>query len=186
MTAHTRSTAQTTTTANAQPWHRAYEAKWGHDECHPRGGGDSRFAPFTFALGTNVPSLYLAETNAAALVETVFHDVHPLSKRLVTVSLPSPPVLLDLSDLKLQRLSVSRGEVVSSPAEHSPCTRAIARAGDSAPRSGGRHRVAAEVRITGVGHIRGLTDRWLSSTSIKIPELMLQKSRVQTASMVCL
>jgi len=119
--------ARTTTTANGQSWHRAYEAKWGYDEFHP-GGGDSRFAPFTCAAGTNVPTLYLAETDVAALLETVFHDVHPLSKRLVyesdvrerllvTVSLPSPPVLLDLRDPELQRLNVSRHEVVSSPTE---------------------------------------------------------------------
>ena len=131
--------ARTTTTVNGQSWHRAYEAKWGYDEFHPGGGGDSRFAPFTSAAGTNVPTLYLAETGVAALLETVFHDVHPLSKGLVyesdvrerllvTVSLPSPPVLLDLRDPELQRLNVSRHEVVSSPAEHFPCTRAVARA----------------------------------------------------------
>ena len=136
--------ARTTTLTRMGVWRRVYESKWGYDEFHPGSGGDSRFAPFKDSAGTPVPTLYLAESDVAALLETVFHDLEPTGRRLiyeahlrersiVTVALPKPAVLLDLRDPELARLGVARSEVASSPSEHYACTRAIAAAAHGRP-----------------------------------------------------
>ncbi len=121
-------------------WYRVYDSIWGYGEPNP-GFGDARFSPFD-ALSTagRVPSLYLARSPTAALLETVFHDIddtasvvyeHTLRERLivaVTLDVSSSPLsLVDLRDNALESLGVNRTEVASSPAEHYPCTRRIAR-----------------------------------------------------------
>ena len=130
--------AATTTLGVSSAWFRVYESKWGYDEFHPGSGGDSRFAPFTTSTGVMVPTLYLAESAVAALLETVFHEVDTRGDRLVyeadlrerlmvNVVLPKPAILLDLRDPELVRLGVARAGIVTSPSEHHPCTRVIAR-----------------------------------------------------------
>ncbi len=120
--------ARTTTLTRMGVWRRVYESKWGYDEFHLGSGGDSRFAPFKDSAGTPVPTLYLAESDVAALLETVFHDLEPTGRRLiyeahlrersiVTVALPKPAFLLDLRDPELARLGVARSEVASLPPE---------------------------------------------------------------------
>ena len=60
-----------------------YDGKWGYDEHNP-GFGDARFSPFDDATdGHRVPSMYLAANPTAALLETVFHEVHQSSSRIV-------------------------------------------------------------------------------------------------------
>ncbi len=113
---------------------RSYDAQWGYAQPNP-GFGDTRFAPFD-ALGTGqrVPTMYLAATDTAALLETVFHEVHHQASRIVyevqlldrlvaKVLVPDDLDLVDLRDDELTRLAVRRDELVSSPAEHYPCTR---------------------------------------------------------------
>jgi hypothetical protein len=123
--------------AAGRPLFRCYDGTWGYDEPNP-GYGDARFSPFDSPSGNRVPTLYLGDTQLAALLETVFHDVHQSSTRLVFdtalrdnllahVRLPSDLRLADLRDPVLNDLGLERNQLVSSPAEHYPCTRRLAR-----------------------------------------------------------
>ena len=128
---------QTFTLTRARALYRVYDGTWGYDEHNP-GFGDSRFAPIDDpATGIRLPSMYLGETPATVLLETVFHDVHDegsnviyeqhLSEKLLAhVRVPVDATLGDLRDSRLADLGLGRNEVVSSPAEHYPCTRRLA------------------------------------------------------------
>jgi len=114
-----------------------YDGTWGDDEHNP-GFGDARFSPFDdLADGHRVPTMYVAATPVAALLETVFHEVHHSSSRIIYrrdlrgkllahLTLPTAARLGDLRDAELNRHRLSRNQVVSSPAEHYPCTRRLA------------------------------------------------------------
>lgn len=127
----------TVTLSSGRPLFRVYDSTWGYDEFNP-GWGDARFSPFDDPRsGRRVPAMYLAEGEAAALLETVFHEVHHGAGRavyekdlvgqlLAYVSIPEPAVLGDLRDEQLERLHISREQVVSSSAEHYPCNRRLA------------------------------------------------------------
>ena len=118
-------------------WYRVYDATWGYDEHNP-GYGDARFSPIDDPLsGSRLPSMYLAATPEAALLETVFHDVHQNAERLIYerdlrgmllahVRVPAPAVLADLRNQELGRLSIGRPQIVTSVEEHYPCTRSAA------------------------------------------------------------
>ncbi len=117
--------------------YRVYDTTWGYDEFNP-GFGDTRFAPFDDSTGGRIPAMYLAESEIAALLETMFHDVHELADRnvyerdlleraLAHVQVPAPAWLVDLRDSTLAAAGVRRDELVSTSAEHYPCTRRCAR-----------------------------------------------------------
>ena len=128
------------------PMFRVYDSTWGYDEHNP-GYGDARFSPFDDpADGRRVPSMYLAATATAALLETIFHEVHHRGSRtiferdlrhhlLAHLRVPTPARLGDLRDVELARHQIDRDQVVSSPAEHYPCTRRLAVAAYAASRS---------------------------------------------------
>jgi len=138
---------RTTTLRAGVPLYRVYDATWGYDEHNP-GYGDARFSPIDDPLAeVRLPSMYLAATPTAALLETVFHDVHQVSGRVVYqhalrgkllahIRLPSDVALGDLRDPQLDKLGLARTQVVSSPAEHYPCTRRLAAAALSQQRRG--------------------------------------------------
>jgi hypothetical protein len=127
----------TTSLRAGTAWYRVYNATWGYDEHNP-GYGDARFSPIDDpAGGGRLPSMYLAATPAAALLETVFHDVHHDSGRIIYernlrgmllahARAPALATLADLRDPELARLGLRREQVVSSDAEHYPCTRRLA------------------------------------------------------------
>ena len=128
---------RTTSLRAGTAWYRVYNATWGYDEHNP-GYGDARFSPIDDpADGGRLPSMYLAATPAAALLETVFHDVHHDSGRIVYernlrgmlmahVRAPAVARVADLRDPELARLGLRREQIVSSDAEHYPCTRRLA------------------------------------------------------------
>src|SRR4051795_2305618 len=136
----------TTTLSAGTALYRIYDATWGYDEHNP-GYGDGRFSPIDDpATADRLPSMYLAATPAAALLETVFHDVHQSSARIVYerdlrgkllahLRMPTAATLGDFRDPELARLGVTRAAVVSGPAEHYPCTRRLAVAALSQRRS---------------------------------------------------
>lgn len=120
-------------------WYRVYSAHDSFETPNP-GVGNSRFAPFKNPTSDRpVPTMYLAETLAAALLETVFHNVGPspganvvahrdLHGRLHARLLPPRELLLvDLRDRELARLGIARSQLTTSSAEHHPCTRKVAR-----------------------------------------------------------
>lgn len=125
------------TVAAGRALFRVYSGTWGYDEHNP-GFGDARFSPFDDPIsGMRVPAIYLAEDETSALLETVFHDVHEMTDRtiyeqhligqmLVYLRTPTPAVVGDLRDAELTRLRLSRRQLVSTPAEHYPCTRRLA------------------------------------------------------------
>lgn len=128
---------RTTSLRNGTTWYRVYDATWGYDEHNP-GYGDARFSPIDDPdTGDRLPSMYLAATPTAALLETVFHDLDQNSARVVYehqlrgkllahLSVPAPAVLGDLRDAELSRLGLRRDTIVTTPAEHYPCTRRLA------------------------------------------------------------
>lgn len=144
---------RTTTIAANTPWYRVYSATWGYDELNP-GYGDARFSPIDDPeTGDRLPSMYLAATPAAALLETVFHDVHQRSARIIYerdlrgmllahVRTPVAARLADLRDPELARLSVSREALVTTASEHYPCTR--------------RHAIVALAQRRGAHALHGL------------------------------
>ena len=113
---------------------RGYQLKWGYDSFNP-GFGDTRFAPFSSIEGHNVPTLYLGENETAVLLESVFHDVHhsiaggQIYEAIVRtwgvayIELPVDLTLVDLRNPALVELGLSREQLVSTTAEHYPCTR---------------------------------------------------------------
>ena len=143
---------------------RVYDSTWGYDEHNP-GYGDTRFAPFDTSKGIRVPSMYLAESEQAALLETVFHEVAATGDRivyerqlqerlLVTVATPVDAVLLDLRDDALDAVGIARSQLVSSPAEHYPCTRRVAAALHAGyPDSQGLCWHSRQAELTGHGRI---------------------------------
>lgn len=130
---------------SAMHWFRVYDARDGYSHPNP-GYGDTRFAPFdSLSTGKRVPSLYLADSLTAALLETSLHDVHEQEQRVVSemsllgklharVIPPAPLHLVDLRDPQLALLGLDRKSVSSSSAEHYPCTRIVARAIHAAPK----------------------------------------------------
>jgi hypothetical protein len=119
------------------PLFRCYDGTWGFDEPNP-GYGDARFSPFDDLQGGRVPTMYLAETPTAALLETVFDDVHQDADRLIYdrdlratllahLWAPASLLLADLRDPALDQHGIRRDQIVSSAAEHYPCPRRLAR-----------------------------------------------------------
>ena len=128
---------RTVSLSRGPAWYRVYDAIWGYDEHNP-GHGDTRFSPIDDPKnGQRLPSMYLAQTPTAALLETVFHSVHQSSPRLIyerdlrgkhlaCVRVPARAVLADLRDPELDRLGRARAATVATAAEHYPCTRRLA------------------------------------------------------------
>ena len=77
---------------------RVHSASYRPTQFNSRDTGDARFSPIRRPDGTTIPVLYGASTLAAAMMETVFHDV------------PTPPggYILDIESLREQNLVVSR------------------------------------------------------------------------------
>lgn len=120
-------------------WFRVYDSRDGHGQPNP-GYGDTRFAPFdAVGTGKRVPTLYLAESLTAALLETSFHNVYEQKPRVVSeisllgklhasINPPTDLQLIDLRDSPLTQMGLDRTSISSSSAEHYPCTRKVARA----------------------------------------------------------
>lgn len=124
-------------------WYRVYDARDGYASPNP-GFGDTRFAPFDDAEGVRVPTLYVADSLAAALLESSLHDVAVQTPRLVAETAllgkhharlvqPSSLRLADMRDPALKSLGIPRDAISSSSEEHYPCTRRIALAVHSGP-----------------------------------------------------
>lgn len=117
--------------------YRVYDGKWGYDELNA-GWGDTRFAPIDDPITEKrLSNMYLGESPTGVLLESVFHDVHQLGsmiaydahlheKLLAHIEVPADATLGDLRDPELSRLKLERSQLISSPAEHYPCTRRLA------------------------------------------------------------
>lgn len=122
--------------APAELW-RVHAGRYAPEQFHPGGSGNARFSPITDSRGKAIPTLYAASSLAAALMETVFHDVPTpagdyildlarIEEQAICVSKVQPrrPLLLiDLSTLGLQRLGLRRGDLIDTPVRAYPLTR---------------------------------------------------------------
>ena len=114
--------------------YRVYDTTYGYGSYNP--AGDARFSPFDDENDDRVGSFYVAENEAGALLETVFHDVEPDigevledTLRVYALAHLTPPpdlTVVDLRDPVLVSLGVRRPAVSASGPEHYPCTRRIA------------------------------------------------------------
>jgi hypothetical protein len=96
--------------------------------------GNARFSPLDIA-GAIVSTLYGAATQTVALLETCFHNVHELGTKTISESLdlaprgvvalaaPASLPLIDLTNDGLERVGLSRTQLVATTPEHYPCTR---------------------------------------------------------------
>lgn len=129
-------------------WVRVYSAQDSFSTPNP-GYGDTRFAPFdSLDSGQRIPTLYLAESLEAALLETTFHYIHEKDDQVVSeiqlhgrlqahVTPPTELHVVDLRDEQLENLGLVRANIASSPPEHYPCTRRVAQAIYSMPNKTG-------------------------------------------------
>lgn len=111
----------------------------GHQGAHPDPTvlvpelGDTRFAPIA-----GVAHTYLATTTFAALLESALHEATPPEPRIYgaqvrrwaesAVALSEPVRLVDLRDPELDRLGLTREQLVATEPSHYPCTRVWAHA----------------------------------------------------------
>ena len=121
---------------------RVYEVKYGYNTYNPGFGnpgfGNSRFAPIANQAGQQTPTIYLGSDEIVALIETVFHDVHHTSsdrviyesmlrnRGLVSLALPESLTVIDLRNDQLERIGITRAQLVTTTAEHYGCTAAWA------------------------------------------------------------
>lgn len=108
---------------------RVHPKKYQADQYNPSAVGNARFSPIKDTGGAVIPTIYAAETLAAALMETVFHDV-PSAPGLKSVdeSLKLDPnthcELLTSQDMRLavlhgaalRALGIKEGELIHSAA----------------------------------------------------------------------
>lgn len=100
--------------------------------------GNARFSPIE-NVGAIIPTMYLATSVQAALMETVLHDAPVPSagfiltlepakdpRRISRLQSTMPLQLADLSTVGLRRLGISRSDVVDSDKTHYPVTRQLA------------------------------------------------------------
>jgi hypothetical protein len=119
---------------------RVHAGQYSAEQFHPGGSGNARFSPIADSRGKAIPTLYAASSVAAALMETVLHDVPTppgdyildlarLEEAALCVSVIQsrrPLLLIDLSTKGLQRLGLTRRDLIDTPVRAYPTTRAWA------------------------------------------------------------
>lgn len=135
-----------TTISAGTPWSRVYDSRFGRTEFNP-GFGNARFSPFNSEQdGKRVSAIYLAETPEAALLEGSLRDVDvdgvPEAEEesfhgLLHVELLASEDMkvADLRDPQLDDLGLKRPAISSSPSQHYPCTRTVAKAIHASPQN---------------------------------------------------
>jgi hypothetical protein len=110
------------------PLLRVHHSRFGATEFNPGIGSGGRFDPLYELNGAAVPTLYASDTINGAFAETVFHDVPLQGRRHVAISVLMPLVistitvarplrLIQLRGFGLQKLGVSRRQIIESNAD---------------------------------------------------------------------
>jgi len=121
---------------------RVHPVFFGPTESNPGRGRGARFHFIRNAAGATVPSFYAAESEDAAIAETVFHDVpvRPAGLRVVSFSRKLRDrvlsavrthreiQLVQLHDLGLERLGLRASEITDTDPSEYPTTRRWAQA----------------------------------------------------------
>ena len=125
---------RTVRVAAGTPLYTAYRLSHWPELFKRSGAGDARFSPLVVG-DWPVPTLYLAATQTAALLESSFHEVHQSNARLISEALDlatrglvalSAPVslpLIDLRDDALATLGLGRSQLVATTPQHYACSR---------------------------------------------------------------
>lgn len=120
--------------------HRIHDIQHTASQFNPGHQGNARFSPIRSLSDNLVPTLYAGNSQACALMETVFHDVPhaPGFKNLdharlrglrhSILQLQHPLLLADLRSVALRKLGISRAQLIDSEKAHYPHTRAWAMA----------------------------------------------------------
>lgn len=116
------------------PFHTAYRRAHWPALFNASTAGNARFSPLVID-GVTIATLYGAGTQTVALLETCFHDVHEMTSRIVSEPLDLVPrglvalstavslPLIDLTDAGLDRVGLTRAQLVATTPEHYACTR---------------------------------------------------------------
>jgi RES domain len=118
---------------------RVHHSRFGPAEFNPGRGPGGRFDPLHDRNGEVVPTLYGASTLSGAISESIFRKVPVRGERTLAADTLMPLQastlqasralrLIDLRGFGLQRLGVSRRELIDSDADSYPGTRAWAAA----------------------------------------------------------
>lgn len=121
-------------------WHRIHSQDYHPLSFNPNGTSNARFSPFTRADGTVVASLYAGSSIKAALMETVFHEVpvpssgailfesNIIERKWVRTDFANTEALslIDLTSVGLQRIGLTRPEVIDTTSTKYPFTRSLA------------------------------------------------------------
>ncbi len=123
-------------------WWRVYSSKYPATAFNASSAGNARFSPLVDTHGTVVPTMYLGQTPAVALMETVLHDCPSPSSGFI-LTLPSQEdeirrmgsfeikerlLLADFSAIGLRRLDLKRSDVIDSNKTEYPSSRELATA----------------------------------------------------------
>lgn len=115
--------------------HRVHLQRYQATQFNPGQAGNARFSPIQDALGNPIPTLYASTSIAGALMETIFHDV-PHTPDLKTldrqklhgqvhsqVLVQQPLQLVDLANVPLRKLGISRRQLIDTEKNQYPSTR---------------------------------------------------------------
>jgi len=164
------------TAAVTGDWFRGTTTRQAPDALVP-GVGNSRFAPLE-----RVNHLYLGRTRTVAVLESALHSAYPPAPRIhrhtlsdyvvVPVTVGDPLTVVDLRDPELERLVLSRDELVTTTAAHYPCTRVWAAAIQSRnrPRLGPAHGImwhSRQADLHAQANVGGLAADLLHHTAVE-------------------
>lgn len=105
---------------------RMHDMRFGGASFNP-GYGRSRFAPFQDVDGKTVPTAYAGSTFACATFEYIFHDIDPAASfktvpmstlagiGVSLLSLRRPIKLAALFEIDLNKLGLTRGQLIDTP-----------------------------------------------------------------------
>lgn len=118
-----------------QVWHRVHSDEYEGGQFNPGRRGNARFSPIRDAAGSPIPTVYMAGTFDAALMESVFHDVphapgfKQFDKRKLEGQVHSQLQvaqdlrLADLTGKPLRKLGVTRKQLIDTEKDQYPRTR---------------------------------------------------------------
>lgn len=122
-------------------WFRVYDSAYAPLSFNPNPTSTARFSAFQRPDGTTVASLYAGSSVKAALMETVFHEVPTPSARAIlsrkgisgrrwtitSIEVSQPLTLVDLTSPGLQRIGLSRSDLIDTNATKYPVTQKFAK-----------------------------------------------------------
>lgn len=120
--------------------HRVHASKYGPVEFNPGPYGNARFSPIVDSAGGQIATMYAGTTQECALMETVFRSVpyEPGYKTIdevkfqnqlySTITLTKSLKLVNLRNIALRKVGLSREKLIDTEMDRYPETRKIAEA----------------------------------------------------------